>query len=904
MTRFAGGSRKQMSLDGAWAFRHESGAAGEAQVPGPWQAQFPELRNAMGRASYSRTFAGPELGTDEVAVLHFGAVSDRAVVRVNGVEVGRHEGGYLPFDCLLPDGLLGRENRVEVDCHLPDGSEDFAEIPHGKQSWYGPIGGIWQSVVLEQRARTHLTRLDIRADMTGRMDVEVNANGPGEAVLTVTSPDGRVLAQAQVTMTGQAKSLQINVPKPQLWSPESPALHTVTVTLGRDITEHRFGFRRFESREGKFFLNGQPFYMRAALDQDYYPETICTPPSEAWLEDQFTKARQLGLNMLRCHIKVPDPRYYEVADRMGLLIWTEIPNVAQLTEASARRLKETMEGILARDGNHPCLVIWTLINEDWGTRLAEDASHRTWLAAMYDWLKARDPSRLVVDNSPCNVNFHVKSDIDDFHYYRSVPERRSEWDALTAEFASRPAWTYSPHGDAQRRGDEPLVVSEFGVWGLPDPKEVRLHGAEPWWMGTGASWGDGAAYPHGIEQRFADLRLAATFGNFDTFITAVQGYQFANLKYQIESMRAQAPIQGYVITEFTDVHWESNGLLDMNRNPRSFHAAFATINADVVIVPKLARYAGWAGDVLSVGLSLATGGQTLPEAEIRWEVEGQSGRIAVAAASALSVMDTKGLELDLPALGPNRVLTLRLTAHVGERIVAKNEVEIALYQRPNPANLPSVSAPQALHPWLTALGVTLAAPETADLVLAQVLAPPDVKALQSGAKYLLLADGSGGPTLRSDAPRRDPPMLPWQDGANGIPAGPDSLLPNMSLHARHGTMWRGDWIAGFSWIRRTGAFAALPGGPLLDLSFDRVVPHHVLTGLRSAEFEGPVASGLVVGWVHKPAALIASRRVGRGGVLVSTFRLFTDAPGVDPVATTLLYALIATAAEFPVDPGV
>ena len=391
---------------------------------------------------------------------------------------------------------------------------------------------------------------------------------------------------------------------------------------------------------------------------------------------------------------------------------------------------------------------------------------------MYDWLKARDPSRLVVDNSPCNVNFHVKSDIDDFHYYRSVPERRSEWDALTAEFASRPAWTYSPHGDAQRRGDEPLVVSEFGVWGLPDPKEVRLHGAEPWWMGTGASWGDGAAYPHGIEQRFADLRLAATFGNFDAFITAVQGYQFANLKYQIESMRAQAPIQGYVITEFTDVHWESNGLLDMNRNPRSFHAAFATINADVVIVPKLARYAGWAGDVLSVGLSLATGGQTLPEAEIRWEVEGQSGRIAVAAASALSVMDTKGLELDLPALGPNRVLTLRLTAHVGERIVAKNEVEIALYQRPNPANLPSVSAPQALHPWLTALGVTLAAPETADLVLARVLAPPDVKALQSGAKYLLLADGSGGPTLRSDAPRRDPPMLPWQDGANGIPAGP------------------------------------------------------------------------------------------------------------------------------------
>ena len=902
--RFAGGSRRQVSLDGAWAFRHESGAAGQAQVPGPWQAQFPELRHTMGRASYARSFAGPEVGVDEVAVLHFGAVSERAVVRVNGVQVGQHEGGYLPFDCLLPDGLLRGENRVEVDCHLPDGSEDFAEIPHGKQSWYGPIGGIWQSVVLEVRARVHLTRLDIRADMSGRMDVTLHAKGHGEAHLSVAAPDGRVVAEAQVVLTGEATPALITVPKPQLWSPESPAIYTATVTLGKDVTKHRFGFRRFETRGGKFFLNGQPFYMRAALDQDYYPDTICTPPSEAYLEDQFTKARELGLNMLRCHIKVPDPRYYEVADRMGLLIWTEIPNVAQLTEASARRMKETMEGILARDGNHPCIVIWTLINEDWGTRLAEDASHRAWLAGMYVWLKARDPSRLVVDNSPCHTNFHIKTDIDDFHYYRSIPERRSEWDALTVEFASRPAWTFSPHGDAQRRGDEPLVVSEFGVWGLPDPKQVRIAGSEPWWMGTGASWGDGCAYPHGVEQRFADLRLGATFGSFDAFIAAAQGYQFANLKYQIESMRAEAPIQGYVITEFTDVHWESNGLLDMNRNPRAFHKVFGTINADVVIVPKLARHAGWAGETLEIGLSLATGGQSLAAGEIVWEVEGQSGRIPVPAAEALSLANTVGLRLELPALGPSRMLTLRLAAHVDGRQVAANQIEIALYQRADAKGLPSVSAPEALHPWLMALGVTLAAPDKAGVVLAHVLAPHDVTALQGGAKYLLLADGSGGSTLRSDAVRREPPMLPWTDGGIGIPAGQDSQLPNMALQARHGTMWRGDWIAGFSWVRREGAFASLPGGPLLDISYDRTVPHHVLTGFRTWEFDGPVLSGLVVGWVHKPAALIASRRVGRGSVLASTFRLFTDAPGVDPVAATLLYALIATAAELPEDPGV
>ena len=114
-------------------------------------------------------------------------------------------------------------------------------------------------------------------------------------------------------------------------------------------------------------------------------------------------------------------------------------------------------------------------------------------------------------------------------------------------------------------------------------------------------------------------------------------------------------------------------------------------------------------------------------------------------------------------------------------------------------------------------------------------------------------------------------------------------------------MWRGDWIAGFSWVRRTGPLAALPGGPLVDLSFDRVIPHHVLAGFRSWEFGGPVHAGTVVGWVHKPAALIAERQVGRGGLVASTFRLFGDEALVDPVAASLFDALIAIAAAMVID---
>jgi hypothetical protein len=122
----------------------------------------------------------------------------------------------------------------------------------------------------------------------------------------------------------------------------------------------------------------------------------------------------------------------------------------------------------------------------------------------------------------------------------------------------------------------------------------------------------------------------------------------------------------------------------------------------------------------------------------------------------------------------------------------------------------------------------------------------------------------------------------------------------MGLVLRDGTLWRGDWIANFSWLRRSGAFATIPGGPLLDVSFDRVVPHHVLTGFRSWEYEGLIDAGVVIGWIQKPAATIARRQVGKGGLVATTFRLLNDAPGSDPVAAALFDGLVATAAGLAV----
>jgi Glycosyl hydrolases family 2, TIM barrel domain/Glycosyl hydrolases family 2/Glycosyl hydrolases family 2, sugar binding domain len=907
MTVWCMAQRQTISLDGIWDFRHEHDEAWRTiTVPGPWQAEHVDLRHESGRAHYRRTFAVPEDG--ECVAIGFGAVSYYCQVFLNGVRLGSHEGGYLPFEFVVVRESLVEENVLDVEVVQPDGDATatpdfpFAEIPHGKQSWYGPLAGIWQSVVIETRSDAHVLEVKIDARLS---------DGAVNVVLATTAVANGLIARvtvgdvvAQVVIADGRGVVSLVVPDVQPWSPDSPNLYDVRVEIVDDqrvvdAVTRTIGFRNIETRGGKFFLNGEPLYIRGALDQDYYPVGLCTPPSLEFLEDQVRKAKALGLNLLRCHIKVPDPRYYDVADRFGLLIWTEIPNVATFTEKSAQRMRDVMAGIVARDGHHPSIIAWTLINEDWGTRLIEDATHRAWLRDTYDWLKRLDPTRLVVDNSACHSNFHVKSDINDYHYYRSVPERREEWDKLTEEFAGAAKWTYSPHGDAEWLGREPLVVSEFGVWGLPDPALLRdSDGEEPWWMETGASWGDGAAYPHGIENRFAALRLASVFGDFAAFIEAAQWYQFHNLKYEIESLRAHDAIQGYVITEFTDVQWEANGLLDMNRNPRVFHKRLGEVNAETMIVPTVARYSAWCGDEFAFDVAVSTGTSGIADAVLKWHVvDGPSGTFAVDAVVSCSTKFCGTVHFSVPARAAAYMCEIKLTLLHGEKELALNQFEIAAFPKRDVKALPRIATHNSdIATFARGLGYAVS-DRDGDVTIAHSLEAADINRMQSGACYLVLADGTE-PTngnLRRDKARREQPFMPIVDDIPGNLPNADTLLPNIVLHQRQGTLWRGDWIACFSWIKRKGAFAALPGGPLLDIAYDRVVPYHVMTGFRTWEYGGAVHAGLVLGWIHKPAATIAERRVGEGKVVATTFRLLRDAPGDDPVAAVLFDVLVELA---------
>jgi hypothetical protein len=264
----------------------------------------------------------------------------------------RHQGAWLPFEVVLPESLLEEDNLLEVECFLPDAhhgenGDDFAEMPHGKMSWYGPQGGIWQSVSSWPATPTTSARPPRPPLARGRLEMRLGLSRPhdGMVALEIAAPDGETVHTETLHASGDALAHAVTLPDVQPWSPDTPALYTfaprcagprATSTPDRDLRLPQLRGARRPS-----LLNGQPFYMRGALDQDYYPDGFDTPPSLELLEDQVRKAKAMGLNLLRCHIKVPDPRYYEVADRLGILIWTEIPNVETFSPASEPRLRAT-----------------------------------------------------------------------------------------------------------------------------------------------------------------------------------------------------------------------------------------------------------------------------------------------------------------------------------------------------------------------------------------------------------------------------------------------------------------------------------------------------------------------------------------------------------------------------------
>jgi hypothetical protein len=889
------GRRPTLTLDGLWDFEFEGPIArldGEGHTihtPGIWQTQFPALRNAQGMGRYRRGVQIPADWADKSIHLILEGVFHESVILIDEAAVAVHGDGWTPVEIDLTRALASKISFVlGVDARVPDDRNGgrFSQSLAAKQDWYGMQGGIWKPARLEARDPIHIANAQVRTSFdlkTGLVSVsgELSRAAPATTLQVTLSRGGQLDARLIYHFRTNRFDATLALPGPESWSPEAPNLYDLVVQLvvgdaTVDAIERTVGFRRFEAKDGRLMLNGEPFYMFGALDQDWHPEEECRPPSADFLEQRFADAKAMGLNTLRCHVKIPDPLYFELADRLGLIVWLDMPYTQFLAPATREELRRVFRTSVATHGHHASVCIWTLFNEGWGIDLDDNPDDRRWLIETFDWAKALVPESLLVDNSPCFPrNYHLKTEIEDFHWYNGFPHQNEAFTATTRAFARRAAWTFSPHGDAKRRGDEPLICSEFGVWGLPHRQEIcEADGSEPWWFESGHDWNLGAAYPHGLETRFHDARLAPIFGDLDGFVSAAQELQYRGLKRQIETLRWERPISGYVITELNDVQWESNGLMDVRNHPRAFAERLANLQQPWLIIAQTQRTAVRAGERFEVSIALAGVADPPRRAHLKWRFASQSGEAALGAEPTI-------VTLSADAGHATAIVPLELEARDGMgRVLSRNALELCVVPPLRGAAPRLFPIDGAASNMLATIGWPncTAGAEQAEVLIATRLTTAVREALLAGRKVVLIANS---PDALIDPERK----VPLNDRHN---------FPMMLLRERAGTPWDGQWMGAFTWRRTDGAWSELPGGPMLDEHWSGLSPNHVLTGFPSTAFGGLVDAGVAVGWLHHVAAFVKRSFLGKGWLTVSTFDLTSPQAQENPLAPPLLAALAAS----------
>ncbi len=650
---------------------------------------------------------------------------------------------------------------------------------------------------------------------------------------------------------------------------------------------------RSSVRDGEILLNGRPIYIRGALDQDFWPAGRSDAPSRGALERQVELAREMGLNLLRCHIKIPAPAYLDVADEAGMLVWCELPSWTRLDSDAAVLGRRMLARMVETMGHHPSIIAWTVINEEWGADLRHSADDRRWLRTTAEWLKSIDPGRLVIDNSPCETpegpGFHLRTDLADFHAYRSTPDRMPEWRAIIDELARRPAWLWSPHGDGVRTGDEALVVSEFGGWGLPRPTQVGAsNGREPWWWQTGQTF----CRPAGIHERFERYGLRRVWPDVDHVADATQWRQFDGLAGQIRELRRHPSIKGYVITELCDTYWEANGLLDVGRGKKVYHDRLAELNGADVLHVDLPRFDLWAGERLECEVTLSSFPDSTSSdgsgGDLTWRIRLADGTSTGGSARFPSWPRSDAypighLEIGVPHVGSVMTGELVVTATDrggdGRAIYRGSIVAVpdAMRHSASPKRV-AVLDPfdlWSIGPRLSALG-HLEGPDDADLIVSSHVDRHVLADVERGQALLLL--GRSSDAIPADVGLMRPVRVRPRRPDDGSPA---SERP-----------WDGDWTSVFAWAF-PGVVPGIAEGGLLGDPHQQVFPDHVLDGLDVLATSDGVESGLFSGWVHNPAALLAGFAHGAGRLVVTTFRL---APEDGPIATTMLESLIQKAA--------
>jgi Glycosyl hydrolases family 2, TIM barrel domain len=870
----------RLDLDGTWelipgdhGLADLGGISGEpVEVPGLWEAQ--GHLELDGVAWYRRSV--------EVAdpagwwTLHAGAVMDDAEVYLNGQLIGSHQGGFTPFD-LDCHGLAEGTNEIAIRVtDHPADSQAHLRSAHGKQGWandvfpsppslYATYGGIWQSIWLERHGPARIADAWVNADPDDLV-VEVTVTGPaaggdlsGELMVAAELLGHDVVRTAPAAGPVTFRLGRVDAP---LWSPASPVLHEARILVyagGRlsDTRVVRFGLRTVRVGTSGLELNGEPFKMASALVQGFSARTLYGGQSRAETEAEVRAAQRLGLNTLRLHIKAFDPVYLDVCDELGMLLHCDIPVAEPIAHDElasdgpvAEQCAATAGEQVRRDRGHPSIVMWSAMNElGLGSQSARaDPGYAGFARRLYGAVRDADPTRPVIEND--------WTDPDPAHVYASP--------LLTAHWYGRLTARYL--GELRRKAtrwaqaDRPLLVSEFGDWGLPD-----LDGAEgrPFWE-----------YASDLS---ALIESAPWPGSVAEFVAGTQRYQGLADRFQIELFRQIPGIAGWCVTELTDVPMEFNGLLDLLRRTKE-PAAEEIRRATQVVCPMLVRphWAARAGDTFEAELVIANDGPAVRDAELLV-------RLGDAAWRGQAELPAHGVTAAIP-------VSLAVTAPPGTAALV-SEVRSSGQQPGTPGALGANSYPVRV----------VARPVPGQVRVAALGDSPDGEILAGcGAVVGPAGDAEPGRDLlvigeQSLTDAAADLAASWLDRGGHVlllaqnQAGPLPLPGSLGLVSLE-TAW------GSTPFVFTGAqpgLAALPQGSVLASELLSLAPEYVYTSAG----DGPFAPDTAVG-VLKPfpgelkATVIGRAQAGRGLITVCQLPLARAAQAGDPLAQALLGDLL------------
>jgi len=480
-----------INLNGPWSFAFDKEKAGERsnwqtgqgpfsqriQVPFPWGSALSGVADDANIAWYARKVTVPQSWSGRRVFLVVGASDWLTTGWLDGKAVGKHQGGYTPFEFeLTPNVRFGQEQQLVL--RVDDEPRPFKL--EGKQG-YGNARGVWQTVYLEARPDTYIDSVQFVPDIdAGKAEVRLTLDkqAPSDLRFRLLFTTGGLPEAGQTIPKGQKETrFTVAVPNPRLWSLTDPFLYEVKAKLEpasgpADELSTYFGMRKVSvvrlpgSGYPYIALNNRPVYLQLTLDQSYHPEGFYTFPSDAFMRDEVLRARKIGLNGLRLHVKVDVPRKLYWADRLGVLIMADVPNSWGEPDADMRADTETaLRGMIKRDYNHPAIFSWVVFNETWGLKTKNKGytpETQQWVDSMYKLTKTLDPTRLVEDNSPCNYD-HVTTDINSWHQYLPGYRWREHLDEVTSKTFPGSEWNYI---GGRKQGDQPLLNSECGnVWG-------------------------------------------------------------------------------------------------------------------------------------------------------------------------------------------------------------------------------------------------------------------------------------------------------------------------------------------------------------------------------------------------------------------------------------------------------